>query len=221
MGEKYKGISILFLLIFILFPGLVEAEGSIISEQKNIDISTSPSTTLFYLTNVEPGDKMSRVVTIYNKGKDDFSYLYSTEFLKGSENFYNELLIEVSNEDKVLVKGKLKDLNELDARELKSNSSEILHFLVEIPYELGNEFQGLSTEFQFNFSVEGPLGIASPGNGDGVLPYTGTIYYKLIVAGIILIVAGISLYIFTKRKNVQFAPPIKLSKISLKQRKEV
>ncbi|WP_175990044.1 TasA family protein [Bacillus sp. Marseille-Q1617] len=222
MEKRFKTVCILFLAFFIFSPKLILAVENNQNEQKEIDISISPSPILFHLTNVKPGDEMSREVTIHNKGKQDFSYLFSNQFLKGSEKFYNELFIEVSDKKNILVKGKLKDFKELDARELESNSSEILYFKVEIPYELGNEFQGLSTEFQFNFFVEGPMGAALPVDGNGVLPYTGTIYYKILVAGIALLITGMSLYLYTKsKKNVMAASNFKLAENHLRERNEV
>jgi LPXTG-motif cell wall-anchored protein len=222
MEKQFKTLCILFIAFFLFSPKIIQAEESNINKQKEIDISVSPSPMLFKLTNVKPGDTMSREVTIHNKGKQDFSYLFSNKFLNGSEKFYNELLIEVSDKKNVLVKGKLKEFNGLDARALESNTSEKLYFKVEIPYELGNEFQGLSAEFQFNFFVEGPMGVAVPVDGNGVLPDTGTIYYKILVAGIVLFTSGICLYIYTRRKNNVIATAnFKLTESPLQERNEV
>jgi LPXTG-motif cell wall-anchored protein len=199
MNKIRFGISILIMIMFLFAPGTFQAEDNN-NEQKDIDISVSPSPVLFNLTNVKPGDSMSRNITITNKGKKDFQYLFTNTFMSGSEKFYNELLLVISNAKESLVKGKVKDFKKMDLRTLKSGSSETFEITVEIPYELGNEYQGLSTEFQFNFLVEEPDGAITPVVGDSVLPNTGTDYYKYLIIGSVLFLTGICLYMVTRRK---------------------
>jgi LPXTG-motif cell wall-anchored protein len=217
MKKFNKIFSILIISMFMFSPDTYQAEENS-KEQKEVDISISPSPVLFHLTNVKPGDKISREITISNKGKQDFRYLFSNTFLKGSEKFYNELILEISDGKAILAEGKVKDFKKLDLRALESSSSETLQISIEIPYELGNEFQGLSTEFQFNFLVEGSNGAVTPVSGGDILPDTGTEYYKFLLMGMVLFISGLCLYMFTWRK---FAPKkIKLPQFPLKERKE-
>ncbi|MEG9296067.1 TasA family protein [Mangrovibacillus sp. Mu-81] len=217
--KKYNKIfCILIISMFMFSPDTYQAEENS-KEQKEVDISISPSPVLFHLTNVKPGDKISREITISNKGKQDFRYLFSNTFLKGSEKFYNELILEISDGKAILAEGKVKDFKKLDLRALESSSSETLQISIEIPYELGNEFQGLSTEFQFNFLVEGSNGAVTPvDNGGGILPDTGTDYYKFLLMGMVLFISGFSLYMVTGRKFA--SKKIKLPQFPLKERKE-
>ncbi|QTC40517.1 LPXTG cell wall anchor domain-containing protein [Bacillus sp. V3] len=218
MNKIRFGISILIIIMVLFAPGTLQAEENN-NEQKDIDISVSPSPILFNLTNVKPGDSMSRNITITNKGKKDFQYLFTNTFMSGSEKFYNELLLVISKGKESLVEGKVKDFKKMNLRTLKSGSSETFEITVEIPYELGNEFQGLSTEFQFNFLVEGFDGAVSPVGGGRVLPDTGTDYYMYLVLGSVLFIAGISLYIITRRKFA--SKELELTEFQLKERKEV
>ncbi len=218
MNNIRFSISILIIIMILFAPGTLQAEENN-NEQKDIDISVSPSPVLFNLTNVKPGDSMTRKITVENKGSQDFQYLFTNTFLSGSEKFYNELLLVISKGKESLVEGKVKDFKKMDLRTLESGSSEIFEITVEIPYELGNEFQGLSTEFQFNFLVEGFDGAVSPVGGGRVLPDTGTDYYMYLVLGSVLFIAGISLYIITRRKFA--SKELKLTEFQLKERKEV
>jgi LPXTG-motif cell wall-anchored protein len=214
-----KIFSIFIISLFMFSPDTYQAEENS-KEQKEIDISVSPSPVLFNLTNVKPGDKISRDITISNKGKQDFRYLFSNTFLRGSEKFYNELILEVSDGKAILLEGRIKDFKKLDLRALESNSSETLQITIEIPYELGNEFQGLSTEFQFNFLVEGPDGAVVPVDGNHILPDTGTDYFKFLLIGIVLFISGVCLYMFTGRKRKFTSRKITLPEFPLKERKE-
>ncbi|XXM72876.1 TasA family protein [Lysinibacillus sphaericus] len=218
MNKIRFGISILIIIMILFAPGTFQAEDNN-KEQKDIDISVSPSPVLFNLTNVKPGDSMSRKITVENKGDQDFQYLFTNTFLGGSEKFYNELLLVISKGKESLVEGKVKDFKKMDLRTLESSSSETFEITVEIPYELGNEFQGLSTKFQFNFLVEGSEAAISPVGEGGVLPDTGTDYYLYLIIGSVLFIAGICLYIFTRRKFG--SKDLQLTEFKLKERKEV
>lgn len=169
--------------------------------QKEIDIATSPHKIFFNLSNLKPGDRVTKVLTVNNKGKQDFSYLFSNKFLTGSEKFYNELLLKVSDKDKVLYEGKINDFHKLDARSLKNGSQEKLVFTVEIPFELGNDFQGLGSEFQFKLYVEGTMGGVLPVDGPK-LPNTATGMFNLMALGAALIIGGfVFLSVLNKRRQ--------------------
>ncbi|MBH9966660.1 TasA family protein [[Bacillus] enclensis] len=218
MNNIRFSISILIIIMILFAPGTLQAEENN-NEQKDIDISVSPSPVLFNLTNVKPGDSMTRKITVKNKGNQDFQYLFTNNFLSGSEKFYNELLLVISKGKESLVEGKIKDFKKMDLRTLESSSSETFEITVEIPYELGNEFQGLSTEFKFNFLVEGPDGAILPVGGGRILPDTGTDYYMYLVLGSVLFIAGISLYMITRREFA--SKELEPTEFQLKERKEV
>ena len=191
--------SLAGLCLLLIFPKTTLCASGITEE---IDIETSPHKVFFEITNGRPGDIYTKVLTIQNNGSQNFNYLFSSRFLTGSESFYNELLLKVTDQSSVLFSGKLKDFNKLNSRLLKSNKSEKLALSISIPLELGNGFQGLDTEFQFNFYVEGTLGGLLPADGPK-LPETGSNMYNILVLGAVLILFGLILQLFAKRKSKQ------------------
>ncbi|WP_316569882.1 hypothetical protein [Neobacillus sp. YIM B06451] len=149
-------------IFFIVFNNAIKVFA--VDTPKEIDISLSASKVFFNTANLKPGDIVVENLRISNNGKQNFNYLFSNKFLTGSEKLYNELKLKIIGNNNELYNGKLKDFEKLDPRFLTSGSSEQLVFYVEIPYELGNEFQGLGCEFQFKFFVEGSLnGTIPPG----------------------------------------------------------
>jgi LPXTG-motif cell wall-anchored protein len=201
MIMKFKIWFTLFLSIsFCMFYPLNRVVADETTQQQEIDIATSPHKIFFNLSNLKPGDRATKILTVFNKGKQDFGYVFSNHFLTGSEKFYNTLLLNVSDQKGELFSGKLKDFEKLDARFLSSGTSEQLTFTIEIPYELGNEYQGLSSEFQFKFYVEGTLGGVLPPDGPK-LPNTATDIFNLLVAGSILTTIGATLYLIQKKRK--------------------
>jgi LPXTG-motif cell wall-anchored protein len=192
-----KLIPPLLLIFVLLFP--LGASGNV--NNGEIDLTTRPGKVLFDLSNVKPGDSVVREFVISNNGFQDFKYITSSNFLSGSEEFYNQLDLTLEDVTGVLYEGKLKDLTGMDPRLLQSNQSETLLFVVKIPMELGNEYQGLSTEFQLKLFVEGTLGGVLPADGPR-LPNTATDMFNLMVAGAALVLGGGIYYFRNKRKLV-------------------
>lgn len=176
------------LAITLVFTVKLSQISAAINTQE-IDIATSPEKILFNVTNLKPGDWAERTFTIINNGKQDFKYLSSSNLKEGSKEFYNELLLKVSDKDKVLFDGKMNDFNKFDPRFIAKNGSEQLFFKVVVPEELGNEFQGLEAEVEFKFYVEGTLGGVLPADGPK-LPNTGTDMFNILVAGAVLVLSG-------------------------------
>lgn len=195
-----------FILIFTFIQGLTFSllinKTSAASEVKEIDIATSPEKVLFDISNFKPGDWAERLLTVQNKGKQDFKFLFSSKLKEGSQKFYNELKIKVSDKEQVLFEGKLQDFTKLEPRFIAKNGSEQLFFKLEVPEELGNEFQGLDCEVEFKFYVEGTLGGVLPVDGPK-LPETGTNMFNILVAGAVLIISGSFLqFVFTWRRKM-------------------
>jgi LPXTG-motif cell wall-anchored protein len=118
-------------------------------------IDTNPGGYLFNLSNMKPGDWVTRKLTIQNRGTENFKYNTQAIFKGGSEKLYNEFLLKIWDSNGILHTGKLKDFKGLSSRQLISKHQEDLMFEVEFPYELGNEFQGLAFEVEFKFIIEG------------------------------------------------------------------
>lgn len=203
MNKKlYVLFTCVFALTLLFFVSIPKTSAS--SNTPDIDIATSPESVLFDISNLKPGDWANRTIIIENNGTEDFKYLTQGKLKQGSEKLYNELLLRISDKDKVLFDGKLKDFNKLDPRFLAKNSSEQLFFKVVVPEQLGNDFQGLDCEVQFKFYVDGTLGGLLPANGPK-LPETGTNMYNILVTGVALILGGalLQFYFRLRRKFVK------------------
>ncbi|GAM15442.1 TasA family protein [Mesobacillus selenatarsenatis] len=203
-------ITIIITFLSLILPATSNAvsnENDTVNQvtQKEIDIATSPHKIFFNLSNLKPGDRITKILTVHNNGKQDFNYLFSNNFVTGSEKFYNELLLKVSDSNKVLYEGKLKDFHKLDARGLKNGTQEKLVFTVDIPFELGNDFQGLGAEFQFKLYVEGTMGGVLPVDGPK-LPNTATGMFNLMALGAALIIGGFILYSVLNRRRQDINP---------------
>lgn len=198
MQKKLLFLCVLVTICFFFtFPiNNANAEGNV----KEIDIATSPHKVFFDISNGKPGDTFTKVLKIQNIGSKDFKYLFSNHFLTGSEKLYNELVLTVSDNSKELYKGKLKDYEKLDSRDLKSNTDEELTLSIYFPIELGNDFQRLSCEFQFKFYVEGTLGGVLPVDGPK-LPETGTNMFNFMASGAILLIIGLIFQLFVYRRK--------------------
>jgi LPXTG-motif cell wall-anchored protein len=195
--KKLSSIFFIFLIIFVFSGFNVFADEGL----EEIDIATSPHKIFFNINNLKPGDSVTKTLIVYNNGKQDFNYLFSNRFLTGSEKFYNEILLTISDQSNtVLFNDKIKNLEILEPRYLKTGTSENLIFSIKIPFELGNEFQGLGSEFQFKFYVEGTLGGVLPVDGHK-LPNTGSDMFNILVAGAVLVLTGSTFQFIVKRRN--------------------
>lgn len=203
-------ITIIITFLTLILPATTNAvsnENDAVNQvtQKEIDIATSPHKIFFNLSNLKPGDRITKILTVHNNGKQDFNYLFSNNFVTGSEKFYNELLLTVSDDDNVLYEGKLKDFQKLGVRSLKNGTQEKLVFTVDIPFELGNDFQGLGSEFQFKLYVEGTLGGVLPVDGPK-LPNTATGMFNLMAIGAMLVIGGFILFTLINKRRQDINP---------------
>jgi LPXTG-motif cell wall-anchored protein len=190
---------IILLSMFSLFITPLRTFGE--TNSNEIDISTSPNKTFFQLSNLKPGDTYSKEIVINNSGKQDFKYLFASRILTGSNKFYNQLRLKIYHENHIIFEGYLKEFERIKSRLLKSGQTELLTIFVEVPLELGNEYQGMvATEFEFIFYVEGTLGGILPVNGLN-LPETGTNMFNILLTGAVLVLTGSTLQFFIKRRR--------------------
>jgi len=196
-------IILLLLILITLFSPIVLAEDN--SNPQEIDISTSPGEILFDLSNMKPGDSVNRSLSVSNNGNKNFSYILSNEFKSGDIVFYNQLDLVIKSNNQILYEGKLNKFKELEPRLLNGKKNENLMLFIKIPIELGNEFQGLESDFQFNIYVEGTLGGVLP--VDNKLPTTGSEMFNLLAAGAAILLAGLILFAYVKRKKLDTKRP--------------
>lgn len=190
-----------FFKVFIMCVTFIVTYANIVysEEREIINLETTPTKVLFNISKMVPGEWASRSLKIKNNGQQDFSYLSSANLKSGSSKMYDALLLEIKDANGELYKGKLSDFNKLDPRFLSSSSHETLTFKVEMPYELGNEYQGLECEFEFKFYVEGTLGGALP--VDNRLPVTATGLFNYILIGAVMMIFGGMLFFYQKIKK--------------------
>ncbi|MBY6051979.1 LPXTG cell wall anchor domain-containing protein [Cytobacillus firmus] len=157
-----KVSTFIFWLIFILVfqSSMIFASAA----ENEVDIETIPDRYAFNISKMIPGDWVSRTLTIQNRGKKDFNYYTEAKFLDGSTKLYNAFSLKVWDSQDILFDGKLNEFEGLNTRFLKSRSQEDLKFEVKFPYELGNEFQGLSFKFEIRFIVKGSNTNPDPDN---------------------------------------------------------
>jgi LPXTG-motif cell wall-anchored protein len=197
-----KTKCLIFILLIVTCIAFFYPNNNVSAEEKlkEIDIATSPHNLLFNTSNLKPGDSVSKTLVVINEGKNDFYYLFSNQFLKGSEYFYNNIFLTVRDDKEVLFNDKIINFKKIESRFLRKGTSENLYFQLNIPNELGNEFQGLGSEFQFKFYVEGTLGGVLPADGPK-LPDTGSDMFNILVVGAVLVLTGSTFQFIVKRRS--------------------
>jgi hypothetical protein len=158
------------------------------AEDQDIVIQTLPEKEFINLNDMAPGKSETQKITIQNNGRNDFNYSAIFKLNSGSEKLFNVLQLKVLKEDKTLFDGNMKDFTTLDPRKLNSNTHEELTFIVSVPTQIGNDFQGLSSEVEITFIAQSKLdGVIA---GDSILPNTGTNIFNYLMIGIALIISG-------------------------------
>ncbi|MBM7097058.1 LPXTG cell wall anchor domain-containing protein [Bacillus sp. H-16] len=217
------------LAIIFVFPvhgtGANEVQGS-------VSITTSPTKVLFDLSNMKPGDSASRVLGISNDGTTHYNYHSEVRHTRGSELLFKQFELYVLQGEETLYSGSMADFTGFEPRYLESGSSEEFIMTAVFPWESGNEFQGLETDFEIVLWAEttpvpspddpsipseptegqekdesaGPPtvpGGSTPTFGGG-LPQTGDqVPYLYYLMGAFLIASGFYLYQMRRRNKVK------------------
>lgn len=156
MKKLFQILPLLLLFSWVSLSPItsVYAEGEDDTEVKEIDISITPTDTLFEVSNMKPGDWAPRTITVKNIGSKDFEYQMQLQN-SGDEKLFNELLLEIKAGDEELYQDKLANFKSLPIRKLTTGNEENLEVTIRFPEHLGNEFQGLHASFDFIFTAEG------------------------------------------------------------------
>ncbi|WP_226682160.1 LPXTG cell wall anchor domain-containing protein [Sutcliffiella horikoshii] len=185
------------LIIIMLLANTSFSSSGAQEQEKNLSISTFPSEVFIDLSGLKPGDNIIKSIDVKNIGNLDFSYSTYSEFKDGSKKYFNALELSVyDNKENMIFDGFLRDLKSISKRELAIFTQEKLRFEVHIPHHLGNEYQGLSTEFNLVFNAEEVIGDKNivpsvpVSNDTNQLPNTAKNYYNFILLGILLLVIG-------------------------------
>lgn len=219
MKKLFQVIPLLLLFSWVSLSPVtsVYAEGENDTENKEIDISITPTDTLFEVSNMKPGDWAPRTITVKNIGSKDFDYQMQLQN-SGEEKLFNELLLEIKAGDKELFKNKLAAFKSLPIRKLATGNEENLEVTIRFPEHLGNEFQGLQSSFAFTFTAGGNesdpvqeeiIGqIASSGSpmspGNPILPDSATNLINYILLCGVLVVGGIIMIIIIYYRKMRF-----------------
>ena len=157
MKKLFQILPLLLLFSWVSLTPLtsVYAEGeNDDTEKQEIDISLTPTDTLFEVNNMKPGDWAPRTITVKNVGSKNFDYQMQLQN-SGDEKLFNELMLEIKAADEELYQGKLANFKSLPIRKLTTGNEENLEVTIRFPEHLGNEFQALQSSFAFTFTAEG------------------------------------------------------------------
>ncbi|WNF23646.1 LPXTG cell wall anchor domain-containing protein [Mesobacillus jeotgali] len=169
-----------------------------------VDIDTLPRDYFIMVDRLKPGDSITSQIKVINKGTLNFNYNMWSEYVKGSKEYYDSLYLEINDRNNNnLYSGKLSEFKGLkNTRNLLIFTSEILSVKVLVPHEIGNEFQGLSTDVKLLFNAMGEEQVGSSNEHPGErLPNTSTNSFNLIAIGISLILCGLIFFIIRYRKS--------------------
>jgi len=181
------------------------------SEQE-VRLEILPAESLFNIENMKPGDWAPRTIQVRNSGLQDLQYGVTLENT-GADTLFNEIYLEIADEESNLYDGKLADFTSLPIRELPTTKQEDLHITLRFPEHLGNEYQGLDVHFSLIFTAEDLKGSkdsimidSKVGTDNGqregsLLPKTATNIFTLAFIGIILTTSGALLVLFNRTKT--------------------
>ncbi|SHF89592.1 hypothetical protein [Ornithinibacillus halophilus] len=206
--KKIIIISFVLIILFSITGIKVNADGtgenSSNEGREDFNLNISPGDVLFNITNMKPGDWAPRSITIQNTGREDFSY-QMTLTNNGSDKLFNEFILEINDSEGELYNGRLAEFSSLPVRHLAASSEEVLDVTVRMPEHLGNEYQGLDSQFTLTFTASGENNdkkeekdvtgnIGSTGDSDSSgspLPDTATNIFNILLIGGILLTIGI------------------------------
>lgn len=128
----------------------------------NLKIETSPTSSLFNLSNMAPGDTESKLLTVKNTGDTRFEYKVSSRKELGSDELFNLLSLQIKQGTNVVANTKLNNLSNLRLGELGVGGYKEFDFVVYFPVDAGNEYQELSTTVAFDFIATADGGTYNP-----------------------------------------------------------
>ncbi|MGE6754812.1 hypothetical protein ACQKFO_15390 [Rossellomorea sp. NPDC071047] len=141
-----KRIVVMLLILFFI-SGIMNHK----TYANEVDIILIPNENfLFNISNMKPGDWAERELKIKNGGEKNFNYSIRVDNKQSDRKLFNELELKVFEGDKsnLIYDNQLKNFNGFKPKQLKKGATDSLFFRVEMPYELGNEFQQTSAYFE-------------------------------------------------------------------------
>ncbi|MRX72604.1 hypothetical protein GJU40_10640 [Bacillus lacus] len=153
MNAKIKS-TIAVLISVIFFLNLLGVKGSTMYlSEGELDISLYPQEIVMNAENLKPGDSIIYPIQVKNTGFTDFYYVAEIQFLGGSQDFYEQLNLLIKRGKNTIFKNKASHWHPIKPVPLTRLSSDSLTINTEIPFELGNEYQGASCSFRIIFTA--------------------------------------------------------------------
>ncbi|WP_179298754.1 TasA family protein [Evansella halocellulosilytica] len=210
MQGKYKVIFQLttIIIIFLFIYSSMHYHNKVFADTNSISISTSPESVLFDVANLKPGDTITRTLTVKNNGNMEYYYHSKVNQTGGSDKLFRQFELSVFDSDGILFEGNLAQFGGFEPRYLDIGDEDEITFVAEFPWESGNEFQGLKTEFEIVLWADAESVQPTDPSADetessiigGSLPQTGDqipLLYYLI--GLVLLIAGYLMLKSSKR----------------------
>jgi hypothetical protein len=228
MKKMNKKRIVVMLLILFFISGIMNHK----TYANEVDIILIPNEKfLFNISNMKPGDWAERELRVKNGGEKDFNYSIRVDNKQSDRKLFNELNLKVYEGDKsiLIFDDKLKNFNGFKPKPLIKGATDSLFFQVEMPYELGNEFQQTSAYFEIIIVAATSTTTTPPEDSDDPvkqpdsnvkptpvntgtnetqspvasqgpkLPNTATNLYLLLTVGFILTTTGLALIYVNKR----------------------
>lgn len=221
-----KRIAVILLILFFI-SGIMNHK----TYANEVDIILIPNEKfLFNISNMKPGDWAERELRVKNGGEKDFNYSIRVDNKQSDRKLFNELDLKVYEGDKsiLIFDDKLKNFTGFKPKPLKKGVTDSLFFQVEMPYELGNQFQQTSAYFEIIIVAAANTSTTpedsddpvkqpdsnvkptpvNPGTNDTQLPVasqgpklpnTATNLYLLLTVGLILTTVGLTIIYVNKR----------------------
>lgn len=213
---RYVPFLLLISLLYLFPTTSAAADEKSATNKKEVDISLSSKDNLFDISNMKPGDWAPRTLTVKNTGSKDFVYQMQVRN-SGGEKLFNELLLEIKAGETELYQGKLASFKSLSERDLVSGSEENLEITIRFPEHLGNDFQGQSAEFVFDFTAEGTNRVAVHAMTKGMIDSGGIAssgfgllgsskkLLEMMLLGSVVVASGIVLMIIRHNRRMKWA----------------
>jgi LPXTG-motif cell wall-anchored protein len=199
MRNVYRLLTIVLLISILSLSNTL----SVLGEETKMVLKTLPQSSILNAANMAPGDEIISTLDVKYEGNTVPEIYLNPRKEKGSSDLYKQLNITVEDNKKILFKGGLLELNNLDLGKFNDTDSKKLTFKVSLPSGLKNEYQGVETVVAFDFSAKAFPADYQEGS---LLPNTATNTFNILVIGILLISSGfffLSLnYLNRKKKEV-------------------
>jgi len=118
---------------------------------------TVDQTELFNISNLYPGqppEEAKQPLKIKNTGESGFECTISSKLTEGDSRLFNILKLGIKDEQgNTVFNANLKDINNQSLGTVSPGQSKLYYLTLELPLEVDNSYQALSTSFQFEIAA--------------------------------------------------------------------